>query len=169
MRKSGLLAGTIGGACGVAAMSLFIKAATRGRTMNPQESKTTLDPRSKPAARVEESSTAKIARLAVEETTGRQPSAGMKRKLSNAAHLAYGVAIGTLYLGLAGLRRPDPLAAGTAYGLAVWVVGDEIMLPKLGLWYPPQSRSARSHLQLAAAHVVYGSVLGLTTALIAKD
>jgi hypothetical protein len=140
--------GLIGGAAGVLAMSAFMKLATRGATINPQESKAADERR--------ESSTAKLARLAEEVGDDRNPTPEEKRARGNAIHLAYGTAMGGLF-GVTGFKG---VGAGVLYGASIWLVADEVLLPVLGLSGPPESRSLENHIEVLMAHTIYGAVLG---------
>jgi uncharacterized membrane protein YagU involved in acid resistance len=49
--------------------------------------------------------------------------------------------------------------AGSAYGAAVWLVGDEAVVPLLGLSKPPSQYPASTHAYALASHLVYGLTL----------
>ena len=107
--------------------------------------------------REDESSTAAIGRIAFETATGREPSDETKPSLSYGVHWGYGLAMGGLY-GL--LRRragfPD-LTGGLLYGAALWLLGDELAVPLLGLQAGPTSASPAQHVNRLGAHLVYGA------------
>jgi putative membrane protein len=79
-----------------------------------------------------------------------------RQPAGNAMHYAYGTATGALY----GMGAEDwdalKLGAGTAFGAAVWLTGDEIAVPLLKLSKPPQAYPVRVHAMALAAHLVYG-------------
>jgi uncharacterized membrane protein YagU involved in acid resistance len=81
--------------------------------------------------------------------------------LTVAAHFAFGTAAGGVY-GLLDERIPLPPALrGGAYGLAVWAVSYLGWLPAVGLFRPPAHEPPRRQALMAAAHLVWGPVLGV--------
>ncbi|HTK76399.1 MAG TPA: DUF6789 family protein [Gemmataceae bacterium] len=77
-----------------------------------------------------------------------------------AAHYGVGTAAGAFY-GVLAPSLPGPgLLNGAAYGLTVWASSYLGVLPATGLYKPPDRESARRHGMTAAAHVVWGGVLG---------
>lgn len=74
-------------------------------------------------------------------------------------HYGYGAGLGILYGGLA--QRSDKLTSGfgTAYGAAVWALGDEVAVPALGLGRGPTETPVSEQVQTLAAHVLYGITL----------
>lgn len=79
------------------------------------------------------------------------------------AHLGYGSAMGGLY-GLLASALPPNAATGTAFGLGVWAVSYLGWLPATGLFRPATREPARRVALMVGAHVVWGLVLGATTA-----
>jgi uncharacterized membrane protein YagU involved in acid resistance len=83
-----------------------------------------------------------------------------KERAGQLVHYAFGSAWGGLY-GL--LAESSPLVASPigslGYGLAVWMIGDNVVLPtfRLGAW--PQAYPPKVHAYSAAAHLVYGATL----------
>lgn len=76
-------------------------------------------------------------------------------------HLGFGAAIGTVY---AALRDPGPqvapdLIAGAAFGLTVWLVSYEGWVPAAGIMPNVQWDQPGRPESMAAAHVVFGTVL----------
>lgn len=90
---------------------------------------------------------------------------GSKTAASLAAHLAYSAATGALY----GLARPalPPLralptpAAGVAFGLAVWAVSFEGMLPALGVMKRTTQHPPKRWPAPMMGHAMFGAVTGL--------
>jgi hypothetical protein len=86
-----------------------------------------------------------------------------RRVLTGAAHLSYGVGIGTV-LGL--LRREKGGAAeeagvGAALGLLAWGTNWSSLLPLLGVHRPPWKERTPKILLPILDHIVYGAIWGL--------
>ena len=76
-------------------------------------------------------------------------------------HFAFGAAVAALYsLCVAPERRRIDL--GAAMGIGLWLVADEIAMPRLGLSGPTSERPFEMHLQAFSSHVVYGFVTEVT-------
>lgn len=86
-------------------------------------------------------------------TEREEPAAG------RLVHYAYGTTLGGLYGALAEPAPALTLGAGTAYGAAVWLVGDELLVPLLGLSKPPTQFPPSTHAYALASHLVYGLTL----------
>jgi hypothetical protein len=117
-------------------------------------------------ARKDEPATEAVARLAVEAVTDGEPTDRTRARLGQVVHWGYGAAVGGLY----GLLRCDhedlDLPAGAGYGAALWLIGDELMVPLLGLAKGPTANGVGSHAQALGAHLVYGlATSGATHAL----
>ncbi len=82
--------------------------------------------------------------------------------LASGAHLAYGAAFGALYA-LWRRKRGGSVPSGLAFGLAVWAANYAGVLPAARIVPPPDEEDPRQTARLVAAHVVYGTVLGLAT------
>lgn len=72
-------------------------------------------------------------------------------------HYAYGAGWGVAYALLR--RRFARLGPweGIAFGAALWLVSDEVLVTVLGLAPPPQRYPVSTHLRGLAAHVAYGA------------
>ncbi len=80
-----------------------------------------------------------------------------KLKAGTIAHYMYGAAWGAI-LGIAERKLRIPLLlAGAAFGAALWLVSDEILIPMFGLSLKPTSYPPSVHAKSLAAHVVYGA------------
>jgi uncharacterized membrane protein YagU involved in acid resistance len=82
-------------------------------------------------------------------------------KLALANHFAYGTATGAMYA--AGLKamgiKPTP-ANGIVFGLGVWAVSYQGLLPITGLFPPAHEQPARRNALMIVAHIVWGATLG---------
>lgn len=161
------VAGMIGGAAGTAAMDFYMKAirkAAGGRKSpgQPKEHDVSLIGRKHQEG---EPATAALGRLAYESIARREPDPETKTKLGEAVHWTYGVGQGALY-GLVRGRAPKAdLTGGLAYGAVLWLLGDEIALPLLGLAEGPKAYPAGLHAKAFGAHMVYGVATAATTQL----
>ncbi len=102
----------------------------------------------------------KVARITGLNLPTKQPNA-----LGIASHYALGALPGALY-GVLRHRAPAVRAAGGAlYGLALFVVNDEMLAPALGLASGPRKYPWQAHARGLVAHVTLGmvteAVLGL--------
>jgi hypothetical protein len=79
-------------------------------------------------------------------------------KLRGAAAVHYGVGgLAAAAYALAGDACPQVRAAcGAAFGLAFWLLGDELAMPRLGLTSRPRDYPLAAHLNSLGEHLVYG-------------
>jgi hypothetical protein len=78
-------------------------------------------------------------------------------------HFAFGTGAGILFAVVARaltLRRPAGIALGGGYGAAVWAAAYGLVLPATGLMPSPDWDRTDRQAVMAAAHLVYGAVLG---------
>ena len=77
-------------------------------------------------------------------------------------HFAYGAGAGAVYASFTGpSSAPVAMAAGAAYGLAVWTGGYCGWLPASGLYPPPTEDSVERTGLMIGAHLIWGSTTGL--------
>ena len=81
-----------------------------------------------------------------------------------AIHYSYGSLVGALYGGLCELAPIASAGLGMPFAAAMWLLGDEIAVPALGLSKPPTEYPPRVHADALAAHFCYG----LTTDLLRR-
>ena len=79
-----------------------------------------------------------------------------KEKAGAVAHYAMGVTSGAIYGAVAEVVPAATMCEGTAFGAAVWLLADEMIVPATGLSrkgtdYPPSI-----HAYALASHLVYG-------------
>jgi len=79
-------------------------------------------------------------------------------RAGTAGHYAIGAACGAAYGILK--RKPDAAVAatGSAFGIAVWILLDQVALPLLGLSRSPERYPARLHARTLALHLLFGAV-----------
>lgn len=86
---------------------------------------------------------------------------------SLASHFGYGAAVGTLYHPLEKrMHLPAPVK-GAFFGLLVWLVSYLGLAPMVGFAESGQTEPARRNLMMIAAHVIWGSSLGMTSTTLA--
>lgn len=109
----------------------------------------------------DESGTTAIGRILYETLFGRAPSAKTLNRLSWAVHITYGLSVGALFAAF----RPDPrpLRDGALYGAALWLFGDELAVPLLGLSDKPTAYHPARHAHSLAQHLGYGLALAAAT------
>ncbi|MGH9583486.1 MAG: DUF1440 domain-containing protein [Bryobacteraceae bacterium] len=91
-----------------------------------------------------------------------------KQKRASAIHWGYGIFWGGVF---GALRDRAPLvgsACGLAFGFGLWLIGDEVMMPVLGLTPPSLEFPWPNHARAAANHLAYGGTLGVTHGLLRK-
>jgi putative membrane protein len=79
-----------------------------------------------------------------------------KRIAGPAVHFAYGSLIGALYGGAAEIFPSIGAGLGLPFGAALWLLGDEIAVPALGLGKSPAEIAPDKHADALASHFVYG-------------
>ncbi len=115
------------------------------------------------AAREDENATEAVGRIAYDTMVGHDPDEATRQKLGQAVHWGYGILLGGVY----GALRPEAelpdLTGGLGYGTAAWVLGDEVMVPLLGLSEGPTAHRWQEHATALGAHLVYGAVTAAAT------
>ena len=156
----GLAAGLAGGLAATVAMTQFQNAWTKatkkltsdGRNEGEENKGHSENPEAEDATM---KAAGKLARVA-----GYELSHDQKKKASPLVHYGFGTIMGGLY-GIAmeseNLRRRQPLLTGTGFGTGVFVFGDELAVPALGLSGQSES-SLATHLYGLASHLVYGMI-----------
>jgi putative membrane protein len=84
-----------------------------------------------------------------------------KKLAGPAVHYAYGSVVGALYGGLSELLPVTSAGLGLPFGFALWLLGDEIAVPALGLAKQPQEYAPEVHADALAAHFMYGATTDL--------
>jgi hypothetical protein len=153
--------GLIAGAVGLAAMELagrLLRPLVKARAPRPtdvfltERSISPLGPRHERG----EDATAALARHAYQKLAGRTPPAATKRRLSWAVHIGYGLLVAALYVAARGGRPRHPVRDGLVFGAGLWLVGDELAVPLLGLADKPTAYHPTQHLQALARHLGFG-------------
>jgi uncharacterized membrane protein YagU involved in acid resistance len=158
--------GFAGGLVGALAMNLFSRAlsSARGGRETPggapgrdRAGRGVQPPQAEGTA--ENDATVRVGTAAYRAMTNRTPGRATRSWLGTAVHYAFGGAMGAWYAAMAE-RVPTVRALhGVAYGTAVWVVADEIVMPILGLSRGPRQLPGDVHAYALAGHWVYGATL----------
>ena len=109
------------------------------------------------------------------DTTGRvaytllqgkaSPKPVPSQRFGELAHWAIGVFLGIMYGATRTSTLPRDFAGGFFYGIRLWL-GDEILLPLLGLRTSPTRFSKKQHFTLLTCYWVYSFVTANTTRLL---
>ena len=165
---NGILAGAVAGVAGALAMNQFQRLAARVQGGREAEDATIGIPRTgrgpQPAQALGNASDDSTARLANALTSAigyplRTPAE--KQMAGEFVHLAFGALNGALYGAAVHLNPRLRMAGGVPFGLAVWALADEGMVPALGLKRPPADISPGLHAYSCASHMVYGAATEL--------
>ena len=111
----------------------------------------------------DESSTAAVGRMFYEAAKKRRPPQRVKRKASQVVHWSYGILQGGLYGAYLAARGRATLGRGTLWGFGMWLFGDELAVPALGLSKGPTAYPPSQHVYRLGAHLVYGATLAAVT------
>ena len=79
-----------------------------------------------------------------------------KKIAGPAVHYAYGSLVGALYGGLTEIFPSAGMGFGLPFGAALWLLGDEIAVPALGLGKGASEVPADKHADALASHFCYG-------------
>lgn len=180
------MAGLLGGAVGVLAMDLFRQnvspmlmsqdngqgangntrggQGSQGRQGGPLDSISLVGQQHRP----EESSTAALGRIMYNAVEHHDPDKETKSELSNLVHWSYGILQGGVY----GVSRGEAVygdaLGGMVFGAGLWLLGDELAVPMLGLQEGPTASPPSTHLNRLALHLVYGVATAATTQLLKR-
>lgn len=79
-----------------------------------------------------------------------------KEKAGVVAHYAMGATSGAIYGAVAEVVPAATVCEGTAFGAAVWLFADEMIVPATGLSRKPTDYPPSIHVYSLASHLVYG-------------
>lgn len=100
--------------------------------------------------------TTKAADIVARETTGHGLTRREKRLAGPAVHYAFSAFVGAIYGAAVEIAPTARLGRGAAFGAAVWLVADEVALPVLRLAKGPSAYPPSTHVEMLAAHLVFG-------------
>lgn len=117
----------------------------------------------------DESATAALGRIAYKEISGQEPqSEETEEMLSYLVHWGYGIFQGGMYGALRASADGLDVKGGLGYATALWLFGDELAVPMLGLQGGPTSVSEVQHLNRLGAHLAYGLGTAIATQTLLK-
>lgn len=157
--------GAIGGVAGLVAMRLYWKGASAVMGEDPRmltnegppHELDTMSATGGMHTQEGESSTAAVGRIGKEEVTGRPPqSEEEKTRLSYGVHWSYGIAAAKTYAIARGRQDGLDATGGLAFGTLLWTLGDELMVPLLGLSKGPTAYPIAQHAHRFGAHMAFG-------------
>jgi hypothetical protein len=158
-----LCAGFAAGFAGALAQNLFFAATKKIAPAPSPEAFTPVEPEQQ-----HEMPTQTVARRVTEQLARRGPLRHPDAA-AQAVHFGFGSAWGALYGLAAGtLPRLGTLKGGLGFGMAVWLVSDDVLLPAFRLSAWPHQYPVKSHLYAIAAHAVYGAIVASTFAALGR-
>lgn len=155
----GIMAGMLGGFAGSLTMNWF---QTGIQKVRESRQKTDSKQRNEEAAQEaqqsseEDDATVKTADRISMLVTHHHLNKEQKAKAGPVVHYAYGTLLGAVYGAMSEMSPLATKGAGAVYASAVWLLGDEFAVPKLGL-AGPREYPLSSHLSALASHLVYGT------------
>ena len=160
----GAALGVLGGAAGLLSMRLYWRYAAPqvNRLAGQHASWLTRHQRQEAAL------TAALGRVVYHALTGEDPGSATERALSLLVHWGYGLGQGGVYGALRGGAAGSPLVEGAVFGMVLWLLGNELAAPLLGLPSGRGAAPALGHLNRLGARVSYGLGCALTTRLLYK-
>jgi putative membrane protein len=145
----GLASGAMGGLAATVVMTQFQNAVNSiARPGKKTESK------DKPAP-------VKTAEKISEKVFGHELKNKEQKTAGRMVHYSFGTAVGALYGVATEMNWRFPRAAGLPYGTAVWLGGDELAVPALGLAKGGRQVPLSMHTYALSSHLVYGAALEL--------
>jgi putative membrane protein len=171
--SSGLLAGALAGIAGALAMNQFQRLAAYARGGGEAPDATIGIPRTgrgpQPAQAIGNASNDATARIAnaMASTAGHPLTDPRSKQMAGEfVHLAFGALNGALYGAAVEIDPRLRVAAGVPFGLAVWAIADEGIVPALELSRSPRENSAALHAYSFTSHVIYGATTELIRGLL---
>jgi hypothetical protein len=156
-------AGLAAGFAGALAQNLFFAATKKVAPAPSPDAFTPVEPEQR-----NEMPTQTVARRLTEHLAQRAPLEH-PAAAAQAVHLGFGSAWGALYGLAAGtLPRLGTLKSGLGFGMVVWLVSDDLLLPAFRLSAWPHHYPVKGHLYAIAAHAVYGAIVASTFAALGR-
>lgn len=164
------LVGFAGGLLAGLAMNLFSRAITSARCGREAEGAAPGPDRvgrgaqpPQAAGDAQNDATVRLGASAYRALTGREPAQVTRSWLGTTVHYAFSGAVGAFYTVAAHHVPALRVTRGIAYGTAVWILADEMLIPLLGLSRGPRELSPGVHAYALGGHWVYGLALDSTT------
>ncbi len=144
----GLLAGVAGGLLASFLMEQFQAAWSAAAEAMSSEKKR--------GGRKPDPTTVKAANLVAEKVTGRKIPGDYKPIAGEAVHYGMGASAAAAYGVLAEVAPIVTVGDGVGFGTGLWLLADELAVPRVGLSRPPREIPLTSHVYALASHLVYG-------------
>ncbi|HEX4665599.1 MAG TPA: DUF1440 domain-containing protein [Chthoniobacterales bacterium] len=144
----GLLAGVAGGLLASFLMEQFQAAWSAASAAMSSEKRR--------GGRKADPTTVKAANLVSEKITGRKIPADYKPMAGEAVHYGMGASSAAVYGVLAEVAPIVTIGDGVGFGTGLWLLADELAVPKAGLSKPPKEIPLTTHVYALASHLVYG-------------
>lgn len=116
-------------------------------------------PRSKEKRTNEDPATVKAAVAVSQKVLSHRLTKREKEIAEPVVHYGFGASTGALYGAAAEVVPPITMGRGMAYGAAVWLFGDEMAVPAMGLSKKPTAYPAKLHADMFLKHLVFGLCL----------
>src|SRR3954464_15272202 len=107
----------------------------------------------------DEPATMKAASWVSEAVTGKALSRRGKRIGGPVVHYAFGAVMGAFYCAVAEVNSGVTAGGGLPFGIAVWLIADEVGLPATGLATDPREYPLARHATALATHLGYGAAV----------
>jgi hypothetical protein len=107
-------------------------------------------------AKEQDDATVETAKVISRNVLGRELKESEKESAGAMVHYAFGTMTGGLYGALAEVSPQITAGAGLPFGVAFWLVADEVAVPALGLSKGPTEYPVSTHAYALASHLVYG-------------
>lgn len=165
----GLVLGALGGAAGLLAMDAYWTAVGRlsgadPRTQQRKNGMLATISLIGQQHREGESATEALGRIICRRVTGHDPrSEELRTALSTLIHWTVSMGLGGLYGAVRRRASPPDGVGGLTFGTAVWLFGDELFNPLVGLAKGPTAYPAAVHGHALGAHLVYGMATSAVT------
>ena len=161
-----VLLGAAAGVVGAVVMDLFartVRLARDGREATGAAPGTDRDARGmQPPQAIgssENDAAVQVGRVGYRAITGREPDRRLWPWLGSAAHYAFSAGAGATYAVAVDALPALRAGYGALYGLAVWAIADEGIMPALNLSRGPRELPAQLHAYSIAGHLVWGTTL----------
>jgi hypothetical protein len=164
----GALAGAVAGLAGAwtmnqySAVSQKVQDAWKKSAHQPEQN----DPQS---TSDQDDATMKVADRLSSLFTHRSLTKEQKQKAGPIVHYAFGAILGAFYGVLAELSPVVAKGSGTAFASAVWLTGDEMAVPALGLSGPPNQYPLSAHANALGSHLVFGATTDVVRRAIRRE
>ncbi len=160
-RQTAAIAGLSGGLAGAWAMDQFTRLWQQFTSEGAAAQRQWIP---LPYSQQEWDSTSRTAARAARYLLGREFSCKQRKLGAQFMHFAVGAAGGAMYGAFIDPRFSRSLLSGLLFGATLWLVGEEIAMPLLGINNPPQHYSIADHANSLGEHLIYG----ITTAVVAS-